>query len=165
MWGVVAERRRAAIRNSCKMSNRIGIPKAIDHFEILKRLGSGGMGMAFLARDTNLGRNVAIKVVRLEDAVTEQEWEMLTERLLREAKIAAALDHSAIVMVLHVELYANQKYLVMQLVNGVTLESMLESEVALRTKKAVGIVKEVASALDYAHEFGVIIAMLNRRIS
>jgi serine/threonine protein kinase len=99
MWGVVAERRRAAIRNSCKMSNRIGIPKAIDHFEILKRLGSGGMGMAFLARHTNLGRNVAIKVVRLEDAVTEQERkerEVLTERLLRENTIAAALDHSAV---------------------------------------------------------------------
>src|ERR1700743_3629364 len=106
------------------------IPRLIDHFEILQELGRGGMGTVYLAHDVNLDRKVAIKVVNLDSVNTEQErknQDLLAERLVREAKISAALDHPGIVTMLQVGLHGNQPYLVMQYVEGPTLEALLSA--------------------------------------
>jgi len=139
-----------------------GKPKAgsrIDHYEILRELGHGGMGKVYLARDLSLDRLVAIKVVSLEVAATEKERkerEAFTERLIREAKISAALDHSGIVTIHQVGLFEKQPYIVMQFIDGPTLESLLAQGTKLAHGEISRILKEAAGALDHAHDSGVI---------
>ncbi|HLJ48470.1 MAG TPA: serine/threonine-protein kinase [Bryobacteraceae bacterium] len=134
----------------------------IDHFEIVRELGRGGMGRVYLARDTRLERQVAIKVVNLEPAETETERKeraAVTERLLREARIAATLDHPGIVTIYQVgisEVAGDQvPYIAMQFIDGPTLEALLGLNVPLDAGETKRILREVAAALDHAHERGV----------
>jgi TPR repeat protein/predicted Ser/Thr protein kinase len=134
-------------------------PRLIDHFEILRELGKGGMGKVFLARDTVLGRQVAVKLVSVEEAESEEERRqraIFVERLEREAKIAAALDHPGIVTIYSVGWYCDQPYVVMQFVDGPTLDSLLRAGGPFDREETKRILKEVADALDHAHEMGVI---------
>src|ERR1022692_2368765 len=100
--------------------------KQIDHFEVIRELGHGGMGKVYLARDLRLDRNVAIKVVTIEARTENERIERddFLERLKREAKIAAALDHPGIVTVYHVGEHGNEPYVVMQFIDGPTLETL-----------------------------------------
>jgi serine/threonine protein kinase len=135
------------------------IPRLIDHFQILKELGRGGMGTVYLAHDMNLDRNVAIKVVNLDSVNNEREQkdrDLLAERLVREARISAALDHPGIVTILQVGLYGNRPYLVMQYVEGPTLEALLSAALPFDPMETARIIGETAAALDHAHELKII---------
>jgi Tol biopolymer transport system component len=114
----------------------------LGHFEILSTLGAGGMGEVYRARDPKLKRDVALKV--LLDAVSGDADRML--RFEREAEVLASLHHQNIAMIYGVEDGA----LVMELVEGATLKGPLPMEEALR------LAAQIAEALEYAHERGVI---------
>ena len=89
------------------------------------------MGRVYLARDLRLGRPVAIKVVTLEELHNEdepRERAAFTERLEREARIAATLDHPGIVTIYQVGTYG-QPYIVMQFIDGPSLASLLKADV------------------------------------
>ncbi|HEY2012220.1 MAG TPA: protein kinase, partial [Bryobacteraceae bacterium] len=111
-------------------------------YEILAPIGAGGMGEVYRARDTNLDREVAIKV--LPDAVA-QDPERLA-RFKREAKALAALNHPNIGQIYGVEAQA----LVMELIEGETLRGPLPIETALRYAR------QIAEALEAAHEKGIV---------
>jgi serine/threonine protein kinase len=114
----------------------------IGHYEVISLLGQGGMGEVYRARDTKLKREVAIKV--LPEAFARDPERM--SRFQREAELLASLNHPNIAHIYGVE----DRALVMELVEGETLPSPLPMDVAL------GYARQIAEALEYAHERGVI---------
>jgi Tol biopolymer transport system component len=123
----------------------------IGHYEIVSLLGSGGMGEVYRARDTRLGRDVAIKV--LANRVTEDA--VLLARIEREARILASLNHPAIATVHGVEDWQGAPAIVMELIEGETLAVRLfEGPVAVA--EAVRIARQVSEALCAAHDRGIV---------
>ena len=120
-------------------------------FEILELLGSGGMGEVYLARDTRLKRDVAIKVLpdRLEDEPN------VVARFEREAQIVASLSHPNIIAIHDFGRGEGMSYAVMELLEGETLRETLE-RVKLSPRKAVEIALQIAAGLAAAHERGII---------
>jgi len=131
------------------------MPK-IGHFEILELVGRGAMGAVYRAVDPNIGRLVAIKVIRLVGYNDGDEAAFLKERLFKEARAAGNLSHPGIVTVHQLGTQDDQAYVVMEFIDGCTLESRLPSgtpaDPALRSR----VLLEIAAALDYAHERGVV---------
>jgi len=120
-------------------------------YEITARLGEGGMGEVFRARDTRLERDVAIKV--LPTAFTED-----TERLARferEAKVLAQLQHPNIASIYGMEESGTNRALVMELVEGPTLAERL-AHGGLSLSESLSIARQIAEALEEAHEKGII---------
>jgi Tol biopolymer transport system component len=120
-------------------------------YEILSPLGAGGMGEVYRARDTNLGRDVAIKV--LPEALARDADRMA--RFSREAKLLAALNHPNIASIYGLEDSGGTHALVMQLAEGPTLADRIKQG-PIPVDEALPIAKQMADALEYAHEKGII---------
>jgi serine/threonine-protein kinase len=120
-------------------------------YEILSSLGAGGMGEVYRARDTKLGREVAIKVIRPELAADPDR----IARLHREAKVLASINHHHIAALYGLEQSAAQHFLVMELVEGETLADRLQ-HAALSIEDALRIGIQVCEALEAAHEKGIV---------
>jgi serine/threonine-protein kinase len=119
-----------------------------DRYEIVKRVGRGGMADVFLARDLLLDRQVAIKVLFPEFAVDPN----FVERFRREAQSAANLSHPNIVNVYDWGKYSGTYFIAMEYVQGRTLAEILRTNKQLTAKQAAEIASEVAAALGFAHE-------------
>ena len=120
-------------------------------YEIVASLGAGGMGEVYRARDTKLGREVAIKV--LLDAVALDPERI--SRFEREAKALAALNHPHVAALYGMEESDRRHFLVMELVEGETLAERLQRG-ALPIEQTLRIAAQIADALDAAHEKGII---------
>jgi serine/threonine protein kinase len=120
-------------------------------YEIVGLIGAGGMGEVYRARDTRLGRDVALKT--LPDSVT-QDPERLA-RFRREAQLLAALNHQHIASIYGVEESDRHRFLVLELVDGETLASRIQRG-ALAINEAIAIAREIAEALQSAHERGIV---------
>jgi serine/threonine-protein kinase len=120
-------------------------------YEILSQIGAGGMGEVYRARDTKLGRDVAIKV--LPDAFARDAERMA--RFQREAKVLASLDHPNIASIYGLEDSDGTRALVMQLVEGPTLADRIKQG-PIPIDEALPIAKQICDALEYAHERGII---------
>ena len=94
------------------------IGRTLAHYKVLDKLGEGGMGEVFLAEDTNLERQVALKILPAEMAANPQRL----ERFRREAKAIAALNHPNIVTIHSVEHIDDVRFLTMEWVNGESLD-------------------------------------------
>jgi len=121
-------------------------------YEVLSQIGAGGMGEVYQAHDTKLGRDVAIKV--LPEAFA-RDAERLS-RFQREAKMLAALNHPNIATIYGLEQSGGTSYLVMELVSGETLAERIKREGAVPIEEALAIAKQIAEALEAAHEKGII---------
>ena len=119
----------------------------LDRYRLVAPLGAGGMGMVWRAHDPMLGRDVAIKVVALND-------ELARARFLREGKLAARLDHRGLCKVFDVGQQGGSGYLVMELLSGTTLFRHFQDGLAL--PRVLAIVGEVARAMDHAHAAGLV---------
>ncbi len=120
-------------------------------YEIVGPLGAGGMGEVYRAKDTRLGREVAVKV--LPFAVSEDEG--LRARFEREARSVAALNHPHICALYDVGREGERDYLVMELLEGETLAARLERG-ALPTNEVLKLGAQIADALDRAHRQGLV---------
>src|SRR6185436_12657104 len=127
------------------------VGKAFGHYQVLDKLGAGGMGEVYRARDSRLGRDVALKVLPSHAASDPQ----LKERFVREAQIVSALNHPNICTLHDVGSDDTTSYLVMELLEGETLAHRLERG-PLRLEAALRTGSEIASALDRAHRAGVV---------
>src|SRR6266540_2421517 len=116
-------------------------------YEIIAPLGAGGMGEVYRARDAKLGRDVAIKV--LPPAFAEDRDRMA--RFAREAQVLASLNHPNIAAIYGVE----DRTLIMELVEEPTLAERI-AKGALPLDEALPIARQIAEALEYAHERGVV---------
>jgi Tol biopolymer transport system component len=120
-------------------------------YEICAPIGAGGMGEVYRARDTKLGRDVAIKI--LPEAFARDADRMA--RFEREAKVLASLNHPHIAAIYGLEEPDGMRALVMELVEGPTLDERINGR-AMPLDEALPIAKQIAEALEYAHEKGII---------
>jgi serine/threonine protein kinase len=123
------------------------IGKTLSHYRVTGKLGEGGMGEVFLAQDTLLGRNVAIKVL----AGSFRDDHAARKRLLQEARLAAALDHPYICSIHELLDVGGTSCIVMEYVEGQTLRESAAG-VAMRQQDALQVALEVAEALEKAHQ-------------
>ncbi len=124
-----------------------------NRYEILKLLGRGGMGSVYLARDLLLDREVALKILK----GTASEEGLFRERFKNETRSAASLSHPHVVSVFDAgETSGGVCYMAMEVVSGGNLEERIEREGSLPPDEAVRIAAEVARALSYAHEKGIV---------
>jgi len=121
-------------------------------YEILEEIGRGGMGVVFKARDTRLGRIVALK--HLPDNLRNHPKAI--ELFLREARSAAALNHPNIVTVFDAAQEDDLFYITMELLEGSPLQSILEKRKRLKARDVVRLGIQVAGGLQYAHEQRVV---------
>lgn len=126
----------------------------IGRYRIVGEVGRGAMGVVYRAKDPPIGRDVAIKTVRL-DAVGEAR-EKLRERLFREARSAGVLSHPNIVTIYDMGEEDGLAYIAMGLVRGPSLEALLRSPTAMTGSRMLSILRQTAVALDYAHSRGVV---------
>jgi serine/threonine-protein kinase len=126
----------------------------IGRYMVHGELGRGGMGVVYDAMDPMIERSVALKVINL--AVADTDAETLRDRLFKEARSCGRLSHPGIVVIFDVGQEGQSAFIAMELVDGPSLHKMLVSGPRLRTKEALRILKEAASALDYAHHHGVV---------
>src|SRR5262252_1662252 len=132
------------------------VGRRVGGYQIVSRIGAGGMGEVYRARDTRLGREVAIKI--LPRAFTSDPERLA--RFEREARVLASLTHPNIATIHGVEDTDGVRAIVMELVDGETLADRLASLAAshkrLPVADALAIVRQVADALDAAHEKGIV---------
>lgn len=128
--------------------------KLLDNrYEIIKKIGSGGMATVYKAQDKVLKRNVAVKILR-DEFTTDEEF---IRRFEGEAQSAARLTHSNIVSIYDVGVDGNLYYIVMELIQGKTLkEIILEERGPLPWKWSINVAIQIASALEMAHRNNII---------
>jgi Tol biopolymer transport system component len=124
----------------------------LNSYEVATQIGAGGMGEVYQAHDSKLGRDVAIKVL---PEVFAHDPERLA-RFQREAKMLAALNHPNIATIYGLEQSGSTSYLVMELVTGDTLAERIKRDGHVPLEESLAIAKQIAEALEAAHERGII---------
>jgi serine/threonine protein kinase len=128
----------------------VTIPETIGPYEVLEKLGQGGMGVVYKARDRRLRRFVALKFL-----VDGSEDTRLTARFLREAQAASALNHPNIVAIYDIGEHGKTAYIVMEYVAGKSLRQSLPSN-GFPMVKALGYAIQVAEGVAAAHAAGIV---------
>lgn len=114
------------------------------------------MGVVYRAQDPTIGRIIAIKTIRLTDLTEPGERERLRERLFREAQSAGILSHPNIVTIYDILEEQGLAYIFMEFVNGPTLDKQLGSDQPPNGATLLNVLRQTASALDYAHKKGIV---------
>ncbi len=123
----------------------------LSHYRIEKKIGEGGMGVVYRARDPRLGRDVAIKVLPDEFAHDDERL----ARFEREAKVLASLNHPNIAAIYGLEQADGRRFLVLELVEGQTLAERLHKG-TVPVEEALEVCHQIAEGLEAAHEKGII---------
>ncbi|MBV9120543.1 MAG: serine/threonine protein kinase, partial [Chloroflexi bacterium] len=121
-------------------------------YQIVRRLGAGGMATVYLAHDPLLGRDVAIKVPRVDDGADPETL----ERFQAELRTIGRLNHPNIVTIYDGGQDEGDPYLVMEPVEGESLAQLIRRDAPLPVDRAVDIARQIAEALAYAHGIGLI---------
>ncbi|MCK5572742.1 MAG: serine/threonine protein kinase, partial [Bacteroidetes bacterium] len=127
------------------------IGKTISHYTILEKLGEGGMGVVYKAKDITLDRFVALKFLPSRLAGSEQEQ----LRFLQEARAASALNHPNVATIHEIAEAEGETFLVMEYVDGETLRAKTEAG-PLSGKETLQIAIQSADAIQKAHENGIV---------
>lgn len=130
---------------------RIAAGTRLGSYEIVALLGSGGMGEVYRARDTRLGRDVAIKVLPPEFSADRAR----VARFEREARSASALNHPNIITIHEIGVHDETTFIAMELVEGSTLRALLSSG-PLPLKRVLSVAAQIAAGLAKAHEAGIV---------
>ncbi len=124
----------------------------VGSYEVVAKIGAGGMGEVYQAHDTKLGRDVAVKV--LPEGVAHDTDRLA--RFQREAKMLAALNHPNIATIYGLEQSGGTSCLIMELVPGDTLQERIQRDGPVPFEEALAIAKQIADALEAAHDRGII---------
>ena len=128
------------------------IGKKIGRYDIQSHLGEGGMAYVYRAFDPGINRTVALKILKSEHCQDKER----RSRFIKEGKAAGALTHPNIVTVYDVGELEGQPYMMMELLEGQTLEDVLRQESRLQIESIIEIAMQLATGLDYAHGKGVV---------
>jgi len=127
------------------------VGKTISHYKITEKLGEGGMGEVYLADDTKLKRQVAIKLLPSRITINETD----KARFLQEAQAAAAINHPNVCVIYDIKEHDGQQFIVMEYIDGVTLSDKIASK-PLPIEQAIEYAIQIGSALHAAHEKEII---------
>jgi tetratricopeptide (TPR) repeat protein/tRNA A-37 threonylcarbamoyl transferase component Bud32 len=127
------------------------IGRTLSHYEVVESLGAGGMGEVYRARDSRLGRDVAIKVLPPHRTLDETS----RRRFQREAMAASSLNHPNIITIYEINSEGDTDFIVMEYVRGVTLSSRLKRS-GLSIDEVVAYASQIADALVKAHSAGIV---------
>ncbi|MBI2840092.1 MAG: serine/threonine protein kinase [Acidobacteria bacterium] len=131
--------------------------EALGKFQIIEKIGEGGMGRVYKALDPILNRKVAIKVIAFAEGVDSSDrTQELRERFTREARLIGSLQHPNIVTLFDYGETEGIVYMAMEFLDGTDLKKVLKSGVALPLPRKLDILKQVCDGLAYAHAQGVI---------
>jgi serine/threonine-protein kinase len=128
----------------------------LGRYEILQELGRGAMGVVYKARDPNIDRLVAIKIISPEAGLDAEKAKELQERFQREARAAGRLSHPNIVTVFDCAEFEGRPYLVMEFVDGKPLDGLVHAGHDFSLEQVASIGSQAAQALDYAHQHGIV---------
>lgn len=126
------------------------------HYEIVRELGRGGMGVVYLANDHRVGRQVAIKELSVSQQVLPDEMENIIARFQREAQAAAKLQHPNIVSVHEYLVEGGKHFMVMEYLVGKSIQSYIDARQAFPFEQVVDVGAQVCAALDYAHAHQIV---------
>jgi eukaryotic-like serine/threonine-protein kinase len=138
------------------MSGRAGGRVVADRYTLSAPLGRGGMGVVWRAQDAVLGREVAVKEVVFPPTMPDEERRPAQARVMREARAAARLNHPGVVTLYDVVKDHGGTFIVMELVNAPTLADLVRSNGPLPVERVAEIGAQVASALEAAHQAGIV---------
>lgn len=141
-----------AARGSSSPPAPAGEPQQIGKYQIQKKIGAGGMGAVYLAMDTTLKRQVALKLLPREKAGNQT----LVKRFKAEAQAAANLRHDNIVMVYEAGEADGSLYIAMEFVDGTDVANLVAKRGVLPVSRSIEIIKQIAKALQHAHEKGIV---------
>jgi Serine/threonine protein kinase len=139
-----------SVRRLTDENPRVLVGQTLDHYEVLSLVGSGGMGEVYRARDINLGRDVALKILP-EGLSSGGE----RRRFEREARAASALNHPNILTIHEIEQVDDHRFLVSEYIEGETLRDRL-ARGRLPVNDSLEIAIQIASALEAAHAAGIV---------
>jgi|GEM_PF-1063024 len=122
----------------------------IKHYEIKKEISRGGMGVVYLAEDTKLSRNVAIKII----LSTSQA--IYYKRFQREAMIYASLSHPNIVKIYDVGIYKNKPYIIMEYIQGKPILQYIKEQQHVDYREHANLLSQIAQAVHYIHKKNII---------
>lgn len=140
-----------AFKITANISAELEAGQTLGGYEVLSRIGEGGMGEVYLGRDTNLGRHVALKI--LPAAFTNDEQRL--RRFEQEARSASALNHPNILTIHEIRKAGSIHFIATEFIDGVTLREHMAKR-ALKPREALDIAAQIASALAAAHTAGVV---------
>ncbi len=127
-----------------------------NRYRTVARLGAGAFGEVYRAHDSVLGRDVAVKRIRLDAFVEPSQRQDVEQRFLREAQVAARLRHPNIVTTHDIIATPSTSFIVMELVEGRTLQAVLQERRRLPLEETVALMAQAAAALDHAHASQVV---------
>jgi serine/threonine-protein kinase len=132
------------------------VPPAIGRYQITGALGFGAMGAVYKAFDPLIKRTLAIKTIRLDIPRQSPQYRAFIDRFYQEVRISGTLSHPGIVTLFDVGDENGLPFLAMEFVEGKTIGAVLEEGTRFKPERVIGLVSQVAAALDYAHSRGVV---------
>ncbi|MDQ0337552.1 serine/threonine-protein kinase [Caldalkalibacillus uzonensis] len=126
--------------------------KLVGRYELIERVGGGGMAVVYKARDSLLNRIVAVKILRPQFSGDDD----FVDRFRREAQAAASLSHANIVNIYDVGIEDDVHFIVMEYIDGPTLKEYIDQKGPLPVEEAIHITKQIAEALEHAHQNNII---------
>jgi serine/threonine-protein kinase len=132
------------------------IPSAIGRYQVTGTLGFGAMGAVYKAFDPLIKRTLAIKTIRLDIPHGSPQYRAFKDRFYQEARISGTLSHPNIVTLYDIGEEGDVPFLAMEFVDGQTIAALLEEGARFKPERVIGLVSQVAAALDYAHARSVV---------
>ncbi len=138
------------------LSTASTIRPTMGRYEIIKQIGKGAMGVVYLGQDPRIHRTTAIKTFRFNEDLEPQEAEEMKKKFFREAESAGTLSHPNIVTIYDAGEEQDLAYIAMEYLEGEDLQKYTKKGSLLPIRKTVGYCADIAAALDYAHQRGII---------